>query len=439
MGESRRILKRKEEGIFTYRLPNGADRFVVRFEHQGKDWRKFGFPTITKARQWRDTRKGRALEGRLFPEQERARQEAKAQQEAEAQQEAKAQQEAEINRIPLLREYALTWLAACQAVPLKYTTMLRYRGLVRKHLIPHLGGLRLNEIKRGHVRQLVTNMIKGGPTPKEKGASPKTVHNALRALSALYSQAIEDELVEHNPGLKPSKLIRKPHKKEVAVLTREEERLVLDTAKETLKPYYPFLLLLFRTGLREGEAVALQRYDLDFHSRYAVIRRNFTAGHLEDSPKGGKTRQVDLTWDLVNALKDHLALQEAEAALSGHPRPEWVFTSPQGGMIRSNNFRDRVWRPLLMRVGLQYRNVHAIRHTYATRMIMAGASLAYVQKQLGHSTIQLTVDLYTHWIEEADRGRTLEVDRLIPQPEMQEVGTFPGTPGPTGGDEGRGH
>ena len=96
-------------------------------------------------------------------------------------------------------------------------------------------------------------------------------------------------------------------------------------------------------------------------------------------------------------------------------------------MIRSNNFRDRVWRPLLTRVGLQYRNVHAIRHTYATRMIMAGASLAYVQKQLGHSTIQLTVDLYTHWIEEADRGRTLEVDRLIAQPEMEEVGTPPGT------------
>ena len=50
-----------------------------------------------------------------------------------------------------------------------------------------------------------------------------------------------------------------------------------------------------------------------------------------------------------------------------------------------------------------------------------------MQKQLGHSTIQLTVDLYTHWIEEADRGRTLEVDRLIPQPEMEEVGTPPGT------------
>ncbi len=79
----------------------------------------------------------------------------------------------------------------------------------------------------------------------------------------------------------------------------------------------------------------------------------------------------------------------------------------------------------MTRVGLQYRNVHAIRHTYATRMIMAGANLVYVRKQLGHSTIGLTVDLYTHWIQEADRGRTLEVERLIPQPDEVRSALFP--------------
>ena len=108
-------------------------------------------------------------------------------------------------------------------------------------------------------------------------------------------------------------------------------------------------------------------------------------------------------------------------------KPTWVFTSPQGQLIRSNNFRDRVWRPLLKGLGLRYRNVHAIRHTYATRMIMAGANLVYVQKQLGHSTIQLTVDTYTHWIEEVERGSQLEVDRLMPGYSLNEVGTFAGT------------
>ena len=72
-------------------------------------------------------------------------------------------------------------------------------------------------------------------------------------------------------------------------------------------------------------------------------------------------------------------------------------------MIRSNNFRDRIWRLMLKQLGLRYRCVHSARHTFATRMIMKGANLVYVQKQLGHSSIQITVDLYTHWIDEGKR------------------------------------
>ena len=81
-------------------------------------------------------------------------------------------------------------------------------------------------------------------------------------------------------------------------------------------------------------------------------------------------------------------------------------------LIRSNNFLDRVWRPLLKALGLRYRTVHAIRHTYATPMIMDRASLVYVQRQVGHSSITITVDTYTHWIETTERGDVLEVDRL---------------------------
>jgi len=408
MAKPKRILKRKEEGIFTYQVNDGTERFAVRMEWQGKDWRKFGFRTITKARQWRDSRKGRIMEGRLFPEQE------------------KSQEEEERNAIPFLRDYAPTWFRDCQTRRLKYSTLLRYDGLLRKHLLPACGHLRLDQIKRGQVRQLVTTMTQGG-------VSPKTIHNATGVLSAIFTQANEDELVGHNPARNPSRLIKKPKDRKVEVFTHQEEQVILGEAKASLGAYFPSILCLFRTGCREGEAVAPRAEDFDFQSRYIVIQRNFTAGRLEDSPKNGRSRNVDLAQDLGGVLKDHLTLQEAEAALTGKPRADWVFTSPEGDIIRSNNFRDRVWRPLLKRLGLRYRNVHAIRHTYATRMIMSGANIVYVQKQLGHSSIQLTVDTYTHWIEEADRGRTLEVDRLTTPPVVDEVGTPAGThTSPTG-------
>ena len=109
----------------------------------------------------------------------------------------------------------------------------------------------------------------------------------------------------------------------------------------------------------------------------------------------------------------------------------WLFTTSQGRMIRSNNFRDRIWGPILKQLALRYRCVHAARHTFATRMIMKGANLVYVQKQLGHSSIKITVDLYFHWIDEGKREAVLEVDRLMDDNAVMrtsdEVGTFIGT------------
>jgi integrase len=210
----------------------------------------------------------------------------------------------------------------------------------------------------------------------------------------------------------------------VEVFTHEEERVVLQTAQEKCPHYYPFILCLFRTGLREGEAVALRPEDLDLNHRYMLIQRNFTAGRMSDTPKSRKRRTVDLSQDLITVLRETLVVREAEAMLQGSPREGWLFPATQGGIIRSNNFRDRVWKPLLKAAGLPYRWVHATRHTFATRMIMGGANLVYVQKQLGHSSIQITVDLYTHWIERSERKTVLEVDRLVGQPE--EDGCTPG-------------
>jgi integrase len=122
-------------------------------------------------------------------------------------------------------------------------------------------------------------------------------------------------------------------------------------------------------------------------------------------------------------------MREAEAALSGQPPSPWLFPSPQGGLIRSNNFRDRVWRKVLQHCGLRYRKVHATRHTYATRMIMEGVNPVYVQRQLGHSTIKITVDLYCHWLEDVTRRAVLEVDRLARHTDTH-VGTAPCSPPP---------
>ncbi|MCA9454318.1 MAG: site-specific integrase [Nitrospiraceae bacterium] len=417
MAGTRRTLIRKEEGIFAYRVA-GGERFAVRMEYRGQDVRKFGFGTISKARHWRDTRKGRALEGRLFPEQEARRQEeALKQRDAETEQQRR---DAEAAAVVTLKAYGETFMKAKRAAGLKHTTIKRYDSILRIHLTPAFGALPLAEVTRGKVRELVSSL-------SEDGRKPKTIKNVLLCLSALFTEALEDGHVQHNPALKTSKLIKTGKcGEEVDTFSHEEECRVLQTTKEKYPHYYPFILLLFRTGMREGEAVALRPEDLDLRKRYVWVQRNFTAGQLSNTPKSRQKRKVDLAHDLVAVLRDYLVVREAEAMLNERTAEEWLFTTPGGDMIRSNNFRDRVWKPLLRAAGIPYRWIHATRHAFASRMILSGANVVYVQRQLGHASIQLTVDTYTHWLKESERGQNLEVDRLS-TPFGDGVGTLPGT------------
>lgn len=380
-----RRLVRVDHGLFSYTEPDGTTRYAVRLQQAGETWRRFGFQTKTAARNWLRSRRGKIADGKPIPEQEAAR---------------------PAPTVPRFADYAQGWLAASQAKGLKQTTLRDYRWIVHVRLIPAFGPLPLDQVTRDKARELVSHL-------KTVGNAPKTIRNVLVALSAIYEQAIEDGRNVQNPARKPAKLVKIPKRTIEGVLTQAEAEVVLHAFKTRRPHYYPFVLTLFRTGMREGEAVALQPGDLDLRSRHVLIQRNLASGlFLEESPKNGKARAVDLAMDLVPVLKDHLAMREAEAALSGQSVSPWLFTTPDREMIRSNNFRDRVWRPLLKELGLRYRKVHAIRHTYATLMILDRASLVYVQKQLGHSSIKITVDLYTHWIEAAERGDVLEVDRL---------------------------
>jgi len=380
-------------GLYQYTLKSGATRFKASIKHRDRYVRKMGLPTISKARQWRQSRKGCIADSRLFPEEATKREVTRRQQ------------------AMTLAAYVDTWMNAKRAAGLKYTSLKRYASIVKIQLLPAFGSLPLTDVNRAKVRELVAAL-------SDQGLQPNTIKSVLLCLSAIYSDAIEDGYVQHNPALKTGKLIKTSKTGEdVSAFTHDEERRALATAKERCPHYYPFILLLFRTGLREGEAVALRPEDLDMRQRYLWVQRNFTAGQLSHTPKSRQKRRVDLAQDLVTVLQDYSVVREAEALLQGQPVDGWLFTTPRGAIIRSNNFRDRVWKPLLKAAGLPYRWIHATRHTYATRMIMGGANLVYVQKQLGHSSIQITVDTYTHWIQQSERDSVLEVDRLMGQPD----------------------
>ena len=158
---------------------------------------------------------------------------------------------------------------------------------------------------------------------------------------------------------------------------------------------YPFLLLLARAGLRLGEAFALQWPDFDFTGREIRVARAFSHGRL-DTPKRGHGSTVDMS-------------RQLEAVLQHLLTATWVFCTTTGTMLNKGNVR-RVFVRLLMRTKLPLHfSPHPLRHTFASLLLQQGESPVYVQRQLGHASIKLTVDTYGKWLP---MGNKAAVDRF---------------------------
>ena len=300
-----------------------------------------------------------------------------------------------------LEAYAETFLQRIEHIR-KPSTHEGYQQTLTRDIKPMLGKLDLRAITREKVKALAMAGLK-------KGQSPKTVQNIVRCLSSLFSHAIEDNLVAINPALKPGKFLPKISKRrKIDPLTREEVATLLETAKMRLPRYYPLFLCAARTGLRMGELLALQWQDVDWQGRFIEVRRNFTHWQLT-TPKSGESRRVDMSRELSQTLKDLLFERQIDAGATGTDIPLWVFPSETGGLLHPHNIRDRVFYGLLTKAKLRRVRFHDLRHTFASLLLQNGESPVYVKEQMGHSSIQVTVDCYGHLIP---GGNKQAVDRL---------------------------
>ena len=301
-----------------------------------------------------------------------------------------------------VEDYAETWLDRIQHTR-KYSTHEDYQKMLKRDILPVLRGLDLEDVTREKVKVLAFDGLK-------RGQSPKTVQNVIRCLSSLLSHAVEDGLLTVNPALKPGKFLPKVSKRRgVNPFTREEVAVFLEMVRQRAPRYYPLFLCAVRTGLRMGELLALQWSDLDYHGRFIEVQRNYTRGRVS-TPKSSESRRVDMSRELTQALKDLYTERQLETAANGwKDMPLWVFCKETGGLLNPDNLRKRVFYGLLRASGLRRIRFHDLRHTFASLLLQQGESPVYVKEQMGHSSIQVTVDLYGHLIP---GGNKQAVDRL---------------------------
>ncbi len=185
---------------------------------------------------------------------------------------------------------------------------------------------------------------------------------------------------------------------------------------------FALILTAVRAGLREGEIAAMQWGDIQFGKgeddidRYILVRRNYDRRWSKKmlTPKSRKPRRVDMSRELRRTLMRLRDARVVEALAQGKLDISelLVFHSEAGTPIEMNNFSERVFKPLLTTAGLRCVRFHDLRHTYGSLLIQAGASLAYVRDQMGHSSIQVTADIYGHLIPGANMAFVDKLDAL---------------------------
>ena len=282
---------------------------------------------------------------------------------------------------------------------------MSYEQILRVHLLPQFGQMRLDQISRDKIKSYVSKLAASG------GFGRGTLKNILATVRAVLGCAVEDGFIATNPAFRLGKFtLQGARKRSPEFLTRIEAQRFLEAAR-TLRPKrYPLFLTGLRAGLRLGELLALHWDDIQFGesendtNRFILVRHNFTRKQFTD-PKSRKERRVDLSRELRHVLKnlrDQRVLQAVEHGNfdeRGQPKiPTLVFPSDVGRPLNGSNLYNRDFLPCLEAAGLRRVTLHALRHTFASLLIQGGASLAYVKEQMGHSSIQVTVDIYGHLI-----------------------------------------
>jgi integrase len=259
------------------------------------------------------------------------------------------------------------------------------------HIGPFFGQMRLDEITLPHVRALVKALL-------AKRLAPSTILKVVVLLKEMFKHAVQWEHLDANPA----QYVERPRveTEEMEVLTPPEIRRLLAAADE---PVRTMLLCAVLTGLRRGELLGLKWEDVDLQASKIHVRRAVWRGKLI-TPKSRRSRRVI---DMAPTLKAALA------TLPTRFQGELVFTAEGGGLIDPDNFMHRDWVRLLRRSELKRIRFHDLRHTYASLLILQGAHPKYIQAQLGHASIQTTLDRYGHLMPQIHEAEARKLDRLV--------------------------
>ncbi len=294
----------------------------------------------------------------------------------------------------------------------KDTTRADDESIIRNHLKPNFGRIKLSDLKGYQVQEVYNNMLKSGKMNSEQGGlSPKTIRNIHVVFHRALNQACKSDLLIKNPLI--SVTLPRVHKTPIEILTPEEQKALEQKCSNHL--WGTAILLTLYSGMRLGEVLGLTWDDIDFKNGTIRINKqlsrvkNFNPEiesktililRLETKTKSSN-RIICIAPAVMEKLKSYKTEQEAnrQKIKSVYNDLNMVFCRSDGWYIDPKTFGD-FYTNTLKKAGVGHKTFHALRHTFATRALEAGTPPKVVSEILGHSSVQITLDTYSHVSQE---------------------------------------
>ena len=300
---------------------------------------------------------------------------------------------------PLFREQAEKWQKHIfQQV--KESTFVKYSTMVRKHLLPILGDLPLDELTHIKIQALSDQLL--------ATLSPRSVSDALSVLRSVLRFA---KLEGHNILCYGSEIRIRCAPTQIRVLSPGEQNALCEYLLADLTPRNAGVLLSLFTGLRIGEVCALRWEDISIHDRVLHVRR--TMQRLQNlSPAGARTRIVITEPKSAHSVRTIPLTEDLVRFLYSVPGPKngYFLTGSEDAFVEPRTMQYHFVK-VTADSGIPQVNFHVLRHTFATRCVELGCDTKSLSELLGHSTVTMTLDRYVHPTLEHKRH---SMDKLVP-------------------------
>jgi len=310
--------------------------------------------------------------------------------------------------------YLDDWLSKVVEGAVRDSTHALYSSIVKTHLKPRLGSMRVRNITSDHISKMLSDM-------ERAGASPRVRQMALSVLSNALRKAKRQKIVSTNE----CEDVARPRgrRNEIHVLNDEQIIALLEAARGDR--LYPLYALALSTGMRVGELLGLQWVDVDdelrvIHVRRQLVRRPITddsrSTELADPKTSLGRRRIELSETVVKTLmahKDRMG-DEGHADLRSH-----VFCTAAGKPLHYNNLINRSFLPLLEKAKLPRMRFHNLRHTHASQLLRTGEHIKVVSERLGHSSAAFTLVVYSHLLPSMQREAANHINAVFDEDTLQ--------------------